>query len=540
MNMTYLGRGAAAIVLPTFLFACGGSGGGGGQAPQDPPPQFTVVDNDTSQANGINGIVHADDGSVYAIGVSDQADQRTVILGYNADGSVNTDFGTDGVLSLNVRAASQDAETASSGDEQGFGIVEMADGDLVIVVNAADANGDATVDPPVAEGRSVYLFRLDVENSFAVETEFGDDGAVAGLLAGAQEVVFATANADNGNYLSTTGFLPRDAATDLVLDTSGDSERLVILGAGSAPVEADAPDQDRYVARVTAANGMADMSFNSGEAHHFTTTRGENSGDNVRRGFVEDDGSIMSAGYTNFGGSLGNHIILIKLNEDGSQESGFGNFIFPADGPAGIAEPGIAVFNPFVDSAGFAEAYAAVRQPISGNYITTGYGAANSGPDSIPDDSPLSGYAPTEEQDVVTFRLSGGTEIDAGYGRPGAAGTQAIQSEDDSVFAGDVEADLLRPEERGRDMVVLPDDRSIHVGYFGGVPALYVFTADGQLDTSVDDDGLILLPHDGTPQITQQFFTAELSADNTRLAVGTRGIDDAGARVVIVDLEPEE
>lgn len=535
MNMTHLRRGAAAIVLPSFLFACGGSGGGGGQAPQDPPPQFTVVDNDTTQANGINGIVHADDGSVYAIGVSDQSDQRTVILGYNADGSVNTDFGTDGALSLNVRTAGEGTGTVSSGGEQGFGIVEMAGGDLVIVVNAADGNGTDAVD----EGQSVYLFRLDAESGFAVDTSFGDDGGSNGLLAGAQEVVFATPNIQNGAYQTSVGIFPRDSASDLIVDGEG---RLVVLGAGSAPMAATATDQDRYVARLTVDSGMAmtDASFNSGVAHHFTTPRGENSGDNVRRGFVEDDGSIMSAGYTNFGGSLGNHIILIKLNEDGTQEAGFGNFIFPANGPAGVAEPGIAVFNPFVDSAGFAEAYAAVRQPISGNYITTGYGAANSGAGSIPGEGPLSGYAPTEEQDVVTFRLSGGTEIDTGYGRPGAAGTQAIQSEDDSVFAGDVEADLLRPEERGRDMVVLPDDRSIHVGYFGGVPALYVFTADGQLDTSVDDDGLILLPHDGTPQITQQFFTAELSADNTRLAVGTRGIDDAGARVVIVDLEPEE
>lgn len=534
MNMTHLGRGAAAIVLPAFLFACGGSGGGGGGGEPPVSSQFSVVeDNDTAEANGINSIVHASDGTIYAIGFSDQADQRTVILSYNADGSVNSSFGTNGVLTLNVKQAGTGMGTVSSGDEQGFGIVELADGDLVFTATAADGNGTADVD----EGQSIYLFRLDADSNFDVVMDFGDDGGSNGLLAGAQEVVFGTPNVSNSAYQTAVGIFPSDFTTDLLLDSSGSEARLVVFGGGSAPMSANATDQDRYVTRVMADDGMVDMSFNSGVAHQFSTPRNGNSGDNVRHGFVEEDGDIMSAGYTNLGDGLGNHIILIKLLEDGSEDASFGDFIFPANGPAGIARPGVAVFNPFREAAGFAEAYGAVRQS-NGDYITTGYGAANNG--TVPDSGPFSVYAPNEQQDVVTFRVAGGTQLDTSYGNPDAGnGTQAIQSEDDATFAGDVEADLLRPEERGRNLVLLPDDRSIHVGYFGGVPALYLFTADGQLDTEADDDGIFVLPHDDVTNssgpVLQQFFAAELSADGSTLAVGTRATDDAGARVVVID-----
>ncbi|MDT0618782.1 hypothetical protein RM531_09885 [Salinisphaera sp. P385] len=542
MNMTHLGRGAAAIVLPTFLFACGGSSGGGGNGggddmPQDPPEQFTVIDNDTTRANGINGIVHASNGGVYAIGFSDQQDQRTVILAYDADGDVDETFGDNGVMSLNVRVAGQGMGSVSSGDEQGFGIVQTAEGDLVIAVNAADGNGEAELD----EGQSVYLFRLDSSSDFAVDTEFGDDGGSNGLLEGAQEVVFATPNTDNSSYQSTVGVFPVDAASDLLLDTSqAPDERLVVLGAGSAPVSAGATDQDRYVARLMADTGMADNSFRGGSAHQYTTPRGPNSGDNVRRGFVEADGSIMSAGYTDLGDGFGNHIILIKLQENGQPDPGFGDFIDPSmDSIAGVSGPGIAAFNPFRDVGGFAEAYGAVPQS-NGEYITTGYGAANNGT-RPPSDDPLSEYLATDGPDVVTFRVAGDTMVDEGYGNPNASGTQAFQSETTNDFTDDQE---VSGEDRGRDMVVLPDDTSVHVGYYGGVPAIYVVTPDGQLDTTVDDDGLILLPHDDIQNtsgpVTQQFFTVEATADGSRLAMGTRGNDDAGARVVIVDLEPEE
>lgn len=527
MNTRTINPQWAAALLPVMLVACSDSNNNGGSSPDpDPEPSISVVQRDSADANGINGIVHASSG-IYAIGYSDQDDDRTVILGYNADGSVNTDFGTDGTLSLNIKIA---GGAGSPGDEVPYGIVELTDGDLLFVVNAADANGDGG---DVDAGQSVYLVRLDADNDFAIDADYGDDGgAGSGLAVGVQEIVFGWANADNGTF--PDGF-PSDTAYDLLLDSSGDEERVVVNGYGPAANGetfggAQATDRDRYVTRLMADDGTVDAGFNGGTAFTYSTPRGENSTDNARRASLEADGSILSVGYTNFGDDQSNHVVLIKLAADGTLDTDFGGFVAPT--PLAIpGQDGIAVFNPFRAAGGFAEAYAAVAQS-DGDYVTTGYGRANGG--TAPETGPLSSYDDTEENDLVAFRVLDGTGLDPDYGNPDEPGTQAIQSEGTDP----ADAEEISTEERGRDMVMLPDDRSVHVGYYGGVPAIYVLTADGEFDTSVDDDGLILLPHDEVTNtdaaVEQQFFTAELSADG-KLAIGTRANDPAGVRFVLID-----
>lgn len=519
MNITSLGRGAAAIVLPSFLFACGGSGGGGNPGPEDPDPQLQIAQGDTAAANGINGIVHTSSG-IYAVGFSDQEDDKTVVLRYNADGTLDKSFDGDGILELNVKTGIDVA-----GKEEPYGIAEVSGDDLLMVVNASDGN----------TGQSVYLVRLDSQNGFQIDTTYGNDGgAGSGLAMGVSEVTFGWATADNGTF---PGGNPSDTAYDMLLDDNG---RVVINGFGSAPMGAlsggvQATDRDRYVVRVNADTGQPDNTFATNGVFTWSSPRGENSGDNARR-MALDGNSVISAGYTDLGPNQGNHVIVIKLDENGQLDQMFGNFASPQPSPL-TANPGYAVFNPFRPAGGFAECYAAGVQ-TNGEIVTTGYGAANNG--TVPSGD-LSVYEPTtdgdpdtSDNDLVTFRIAGGNRVDMTFGNPDAPGTQAIQSEGTNPFTDDQE---LRVEERGRDMVMLPDNRSVQVGYYGGLPALYVFGTDGQLDTTVSDDGIILLPHDdvqntGTP-VTQQFFTAELSADGT-LAVGTRGNDPAGARLVVI------
>src|SRR5690606_29999038 len=88
--------------------------------------------------------------------------------------------------------------------------------------------------------------------------------------------------------------------------------------------------------------------------------------DNGRRGIVEADGSILSAGYANFGEGFGNHVVLLRLLDDGAPDASFG---------FGIAAPGATRFNPFIDDGGMAECYAVGRQS-KGLIVTTGYGRA--------------------------------------------------------------------------------------------------------------------------------------------------------------------
>ncbi len=505
-NHVWLKLATAASVAS--LAACGGNNSIGGAT-----GEITLAsDTTTVKANDLRGLTFANDGKIYASGHTDAdpADRKIVVARFNADGSPDTSFSDDGFAELNV---------VEGGIEQTLSIVELAGGDIVIAVNAGDLNGGEAITPsdnPAAtpgvraEGSSVFLVRLGSDG--APVTSFGEDGRA--------EVVFGWANADNAewpvpDFSSTEGFshagFPTDTAYDLKLDpTGGATERLVVFGFGSAPNVADADDQrvdvDRYVARVVASTGAADPSFNGGAA--FTWTSAGTLNDNARRGIVEADGKITSCGYTDLGEGEGNHVVLFRLTTAGVLDATFTGFgLTPV-------EPGIAVFNPLKVDGGEAECYAVARQS-SGAYVTTGYGAAtDSGTPST------LGYETTEAQDLVTFRVANGA-VDTSWGNDG---TQVLQSEGTST---------PKKQERGRHIAVLNDDRTVQVGYDAEVPAIYVLTPDGDLDSSVDGDGILELP---SATIPQQFFAVAVSPDGKRIAAST-STDANGARLVILDVD---
>lgn len=465
------------------------------EEPNDPDPPAPVgetirpvVNVATDLANDLRGLTFASDGKLYASGHlgTEDALLQTLVARFNADGSFDTAFGGDGVVTVDLAPGRQ---------EESLAVAELANGDVLVAVNAVDADG----------GESVYLLRFDSAGTQLVSPVWGD-------AEGKVEVVFGWANADNASFAGATP--PADTAWDLKVD-SGGGERVVIFGLGSAAEGSGRTDTDRYIVRLNAADGTVDPAFNGGEA--FTWHSTGNLGDDGRRGLVESDGSIVSAGYTNFGDGIRHHVILIRLTPAGELDDTFGNFIEPADTGTEVGldpQPGVAVFNPFRVDGGFAECYAVVRQS-TGNYVTTGYGGATG--DGI--DSTL-GYETTLAQDLVAFRTDG-TAVDTTWGNDG---TQAVQSEGQGTPTN---------EERGRHLAVLADDRTVHVGRYGGNAAAYVFTADGQLDTNENGDGIIELGH---PSISAQFFNVALSSDGTRIAMTTNA-DDIGARLVVLEVD---
>ena len=88
-------------------------------------------------------------------------------------------------------------------------------------------------------------------------------------------------------------------------------------------------------------------------------------------------------------------------------------------------------------------------------------------------------------------------------------------------------------EDRGRNALTLPGDRTLQVGRYGGIPAAFVLDAEGRLDATVSDDGIIELPYDG---LDAQFFGAKLSPDGKHVAL-TTNTDAAGARLVVLELQ---
>jgi uncharacterized delta-60 repeat protein len=365
--MTF-GRNAltgGALLAAAALAGCGSDGG------PSFDPITTGSDVVLTEANDLRGLIFAANGSIYGAGFTNvnPDDQQTVVLRTSAAGALDSTFGEGGVVVLNL----------VQGNEQALALVELANGDVVVVVNVSDEQGGEDIpdvdggDPvPRPNGQDVVLVRLDSNGD--PRATFGTDGVLPVTFGWAAAddaswpVPTYTASNPEASRFSGAGF-PNDTAWDLQLDTSGASERLVVFGMGPAAYSASGTqrvDMDRYIVRLN-ADGTPDASFNGGENFTFHTEGTQ--GDNARRGLVEPDGSIVSSGYTNFGEGFDNHVVLIRLLPNGTVDTSFG-FGFPS------ARPGATRFNPYVTDGGAAEAYGVVRLS-DGTYVTTGYGAVN-------------------------------------------------------------------------------------------------------------------------------------------------------------------
>lgn len=449
-----------------------------------------VVDRVYTQMHDMRGLTYAqvgeNAGKIYVSGFvgTDDASRQAVVGRLFADGTPDTSFGTDGFVTVEATAEE------SSSDEQSLGVAELQSGDVVFAVNAAEASG----------GRSIFLFRVTPDGALA--TGWGDaDGKV--------EVVFGYADADNADF---PGAAVEDFVWDLQVDRSVDTDRVVVFGNGSAS-DGTRTDTDRYITRLVISDTGAetDSTFNGGEAFSFNAAG--TLGDNQRRGIVQADGKIVGAGYTNLGGDIRHHVMLIRLNVDGTMDDTFAGY---SDEPNTVAAtPGLTVFNPFQIDGGFAEAYAVGLQSTTGSYVTAGYGGATG-----PDRTSSFGYESYVAQDMVAFRTSTGTSdsFDTTFGN---SGHTVIQSEGKGFPSS---------QDRGRHMVVLPDDRTVVVGYYGNVPAAFVLDIDGAPDTTVFGDGIIELGHD---TVSSQFFGAALSPEGNRVAM-TTNYNENGARLVVV------
>lgn len=80
-------------------------------------------------------------------------------------------------------------------------------------------------------------------------------------------------------------------------------------------------------------------------------------------------------------------------------------------------------------------------------------------------------------------------------------------------------------EDRGRDLLVLGDDRIVHAGRLGPNPALFVVEPDGGYDAAIDVGQVFTYEPLGAtldPVVpTSHFYRVVLSKDGTRIAATT-------------------
>ncbi|MCI0573661.1 MAG: hypothetical protein L0Y66_23235 [Myxococcaceae bacterium] len=325
-----------------------------------------------------------------------------------------------------------------------------------------------------------------------------DSGTDAGTDAGEPDTDMALVRLnENGTVdpsFGTQGIARVDLATgsgsnrDSVYGVARDSQdRLVLFG--STKGTGARVDVDRAVVRLT-PNGARDVSFASEGVHTLDIA---NLNDTTRNGFVQADGKIVVSGYTSqptgVGTQAANKIVLLRLNENGTADTSFGVGGVVNSAPFVPADP---INTPW----GIAEAYA-VGRTSHGEYVTTGYGrAASSG-----------------KVDLVSFRYTDTGARDMTWN---TSGSQVL--------------DLVGEDDRGRNLVVLPDDRVLMVG--SGIPTagnidamLVMLRADGSLDTDFDPNGYKLYSYGGA---SEAFFGAALSPTNDRVAVVGHRVGAAG------------
>ena len=188
----------------------------------------------------------------------------------------------------------------------------------------------------------------------------------------------------------------------------------------------------------------------------------------------------LSAGYTNLGDALRNHVILIRLNADGTLDQSFGGFVYARNRrPMRSASPRRPALRCSTRSSPMAASPKLCRRKLSdGSYVTTGYGGA-----TAEGTASTLGFQTTVAPDLVSFKVEGNA-LDTDLRQNGnAVDPVGRHGPDDGRRA--------RPQRRR------PAGRPpLHVGYFGGIAAAIVLDADGKLDTTVSDDGILALPND--------------------------------------------
>jgi uncharacterized delta-60 repeat protein len=474
----------------------------GADAAEPSEPEVLDVINEVNHVlvpgvNDLRGLIYSADGQyIYGSGFvapTADSDRELALVRFLSDGTLDEDFGTAGVVKHNLVTRVVNGDTVTNdGSEDSLGVVQLASGEFVLSAGLRDAAG---------LGTDLVLVKLDAEGELV--SDFGTGGVL--------RVDLGWTPADDVNF-PTAGAKPQDVAWDLRVDNSSGTEKLVIFAFGPAKVgqmtgpvdnQTQRVDNDRYILRVLASDGSLDPEFNAGAPYIMNS--GGTFSDGGRRGQVFADGSILSAGYTNFGDGLGNHVMAIRLLPNGTPDPAFG---------FGIALPGVARTNPFIDDGGIAECYS-IGVQSTGRYVTTGYGRATAAGLS----SSL-GWVTTDAQDLVSvgFTAEG---LDTTYGH---SGTLAIQSE---------EYALGGTEDRGRDLLVLPDDRVVHVGRFGIKPAIFVTLPNGEPDLDSGIDGRF--EFDALTDPTSHFYKAAFSPDQKRIATTTNNHVD-GVLIAVIQV----
>ena len=419
-------------------------------------------------------------------------------------------FGNAGVASTPMSAADQDrflsVTVGRDGKVYGVGFVASG-GDQAMAVGRMKADG--TLDPTFSDDGSATVnvaaggkagetsrgVAVQSSGKVVVAGPFEHDPKAAGDAA--RDTDIAVTRFDTTGRLDTTFgtggttrvdigtglFLPPAAgATSTTTSLIGDTvygltvlpdDRLVAVGATPAKGEGRT-DLDFAVLMFT-ADGQLDPTFGTGGVLTVDVDGGHES---PRQALLQPDGKIVISGYTRDTATPPVvHPALVRIMPNGTLD--------PTFGKGGIG--GETILAPV------GEAYDVGMQ--GDGFITVGYGHS----------------AETEKVDLLAARFTSAGALDKTFGTDGL-----------------VRIDIAGEDDRGRDLVVLPDGRILIAG--SGKPdatningMLVLLEKDGALDTEFGSGGKLQVDLGGP---SDSFFGVALTPDGKdAVVVGYKGAD---------------
>ena len=289
----------------------------------------TTFDTDGMVSTGIsyrdtaNAIIQQSDGKLVVVGVASYINtggtNDFAVVRYNPDGSLDSTFSDDGKLNIGIDATSHD---------HALTVIQQADGKLVV---AGNNNADFA------------LIRLNPDGS--LDGSFDGDGKLVTTMSGGPEVIFSLVQQPDGKLVAAgsslvngkDGFALARYNADGSLDTafSGDGKVKTEIGAGKSYGESivlqldgklvvagyasNGTDDDFALARYN-ADGSLDTAFNGSGTLMTALGTGADQGNAV---VLQPDGKLVMAGSSSSQDGSSASFALARYHTNGALDSTF-------------------------------------------------------------------------------------------------------------------------------------------------------------------------------------------------------------------------
>lgn len=416
--------------------------------------------------DGYNGVADSGDGGTYNVGfqVVSGSNRAVLVTKSKADGSLDTGFGTDGRVLIDLVSSFHESVTNNPGAKEQARAVAVDKLGRILVLGEVEG-----VQSEAGSAADTDLFVARLHPRGTLDTSYG----VAG---------WSRISLSDGVNPSGGASIPDYAGYDIAVRSN--NKAVFTAGVGT---DSEGTRTTRALATVQVkANGGLDTGFGDGGVVAFPTSFSMN----VRRGYLDSDGSWFSTGYANVGSN--NQPFISKVTSGGQPDETWGD-----DGLTTLYPGG---------TGGFAEAYGFSKLGED-TYLVSAYGYRGG----------RTGPAANNGVDAILFGLKADGSLNRAWG-------------DRGLLTYHFGADGNGSGDRHRAHVVLPDGRIVGVGASQGTnDAILTVTApDGSegestlVDLGGSDDHLW-----------------GITAIGNGYQVVASGIGNNDSKLVTIDLTPD-